>query len=407
MSLNVRPILSALLRNRTGAVLVAMQIAIALAVLVNALYIVVQRIEAMRRLTGIDVDNVLVVSSAGFTERYHPQASIQEDLTYLRGLAGVSAATAANAVPLSGGGSGTTLLTRPNEHGTESMNYFEVDEQGLDALGLHLVAGRNFRHDEIQPPLTKTDASRFVPQIIVTRALAQYLFPKQDAVGKQVYDSIGQAATIIGVVDPMLGSWPDQSHADWVFLMPRAPFTEGGGSLIYLVRTQPGLRDAVLRTAEEHLSRSNPDRVVHFVRTLNYFRDLSYLGDRSMSIYLVTVTALLIAVTCLGIFALATFNVTTRTKQIGTRRAVGARRRDIVRYFLIENALITSTGILAGCVLALAIGYWLSLEYELPRLNLYYLIGGVLVLWAIGQLAAWQPARRAAAVSPAVATRTV
>jgi putative ABC transport system permease protein len=407
MSLNIRPILSALLRNRTGAVLVAMQIAIALAVLVNALYIVMQRIEAMRRPTGIDVDNVLVISSAGFTERYHAQASIQEDLNYLRGLAGVVAATAANSVPLSGGGSSTTLVTRPNQHATESMNYFEIDEQGLDALGLHLVAGRNFRHDEIQPPLTKTDASRFVPQIIVTRALAQYLFPKEDALGKQVYDSIGQAATIIGIVDPMLGSWPTNPHADWVYLVPRSPFTEGGGSLIYLVRTQPGQRDGLIRTAEEHLSRSNPDRVVHFVRPLHYFRDLTYLGDRAMSIYLVTVTALLIAVTCLGVFALATFNVSTRTKQIGTRRAVGARRRDIVRYFLVENGLVTSTGILAGCILALGVGYWLSLQYELPRLNLYYLIGGVLVLWAIGQLAAWQPARRAAAVSPAVATRTV
>jgi putative ABC transport system permease protein len=112
-------------------------------------------------------------------------------------------------------------------------------------------------------------------------------------------------------------------------------------------------------------------------------------------------------VTCLGVFALATFNVSTRTKQIGTRRAVGARRRDIVRYFLIENGLITSTGILVGCALALGTGYWLSLQYALPRLDLYYLVGGVLLLWAIGQLAAWQPARRAAAVPPSVATRTV
>jgi len=114
-----------------------------------------------------------------------------------------------------------------------------------------------------------------------------------------------------------------------------------------------------------------------------------------------------IAVTSLGIFALATFNVSTRTKQIGTRRAIGARRRDIVRYFLIENGLITSAGVLAGCALALAAGYWLSVHYALPRLDLYYLVGGVLALWGIGLLAAWQPARRASAVPPSVATRTV
>jgi putative ABC transport system permease protein len=112
-------------------------------------------------------------------------------------------------------------------------------------------------------------------------------------------------------------------------------------------------------------------------------------------------------VTCFGIFALATFNVSTRTKQIGTRRAVGARRGDIIQYFLIENGLTTSAGILIGCALALGAGYWLSLEYALPRLNLYFLVGGVLALWGIGQLAAWQPARRAAAVPPSVATRTV
>jgi putative ABC transport system permease protein len=60
-----------------------------------------------------------------------------------------------------------------------------------------------------------------------------------------------------------------------------------------------------------------------------------------------------------------------------------------------------------GCLLALAAGYWLSVHYALPRLNLYYLVGGVLALWGIGQLAAWQPAARAAAVPPSVATRTV
>lgn len=406
-SLNVRPILSALLRNRTGAVLVAMQIAIALAVLVNALYIVMQRMEHMRKPTGIDVANVFVVSSAGFTERYHLETTIEADLRYLRSLPGVIAATATGAIPLSNGGSAQPLVLRPNEHSNDVMNAFEVDEQGLEALGLHLAAGRNFRHDEIQPALTKTDAARFVPEIIVSRALAERLFAKQNPLGKQVYDAIGQATTIIGVIDPIIGSWPDNRHADWVFFMPRTPFAEGGGSLIYLVRTQPGQRDAALGLAEAHLADSNPDRVVHYVRPLTYFRDLTYLGDRSMNIYLLTVTALLIAVTCLGIFALATFNVSTRTKQIGTRRAVGARRRDIVRYFLIENGLITSAGILAGCALALAVGYWLSLQYELPRLNLYFLVGGVLLLWAIGQLAAWQPARRASAVPPSVATRTV
>jgi putative ABC transport system permease protein len=406
MNLNVRPVLTALLRNRTGAILVAMQIAIALAVLVNALYITTQRIERMRRPTGIDVNNIFVMYSGGFTARFNIGSTLQQDLDYLRGLQDVVSATAINAIPLSDGGTADSITTTPKGPGPDNYNRFEIDEHGLEALGVQLVAGRNFRHEEIQPPLGKADASRFFDQVILSRAAAVHLFGQENPLGKPVYDSLGQVATVIGIVDPIVGSWPENEHPDDVFFGPRLAARSGVGTY-YLVRTRPGRRDAVMRIAEEHLSRMNTDRVITFNRTLAAIRDLTYLGDRTMSIYLLSVTGCLIAVTCFGIFALATFNVSTRTKQIGTRRAVGARRGDIIQYFLIENGLTTSAGILVGCALALGAGYWLSLEYALPRLNLYYLVGGVLALWAIGQLAAWQPARRAARVSPSVATRTV
>ena len=155
------------------------------------------------------------------------------------------------------------------------------------------------------------------------------------------------------------------------------------------------------------MSKSNPGRAINYVRTLELYKDRTYLGDRNMAIFLASVTALLLAITSLGIFGLATFNVSTRTKQIGTRRAVGARRGDIIRYFLVENWLITTAGVGGGCIMALAVGYWLSSEYQLPRIDLYYLLAGAVVLWGIGLLAAWQPARRAAKISPALAARTV
>jgi len=317
----------------------------------------------------------------------------------------VIAATATNSVPLSSGGDSDSLVTRPDAVRTGYINDIEIDEHGLDALGIRLIAGRNFSHQEIQPPRTKNNISSFVPEIIVSRALGEYLFPHQSPLGKQVYDAKNQVATIIGVVDPVMGNFPQNDHPDWVFFLPRMP--DEFIVVRYLVRTVPGQRDVLMRVVEAHLAKSNPDRVINYVRPLGYFKNLSYLADSSMEIYLLTVTGLVIAVTCLGIFALATFNVSTRTRQIGTRRAVGARRRDIVGYFLVENALITSAGVLIGCALALAAGYWLSLHYALPRLDLYYLVGGVLALWGIGQLAAWQPARRAALVPPSVATRTV
>jgi putative ABC transport system permease protein len=154
------------------------------------------------------------------------------------------------------------------------------------------------------------------------------------------------------------------------------------------------------------MSARNPDRVVKGVHPLLKYKKWAYLDERITVIFLVTTTTLLLAIAALGIFGLATFNVSTRTRQIGIRRALGARKRDVIQYFMVENGLVTSAGILTGCALALTVGYELSLHYQLPRLNLYYLVGGIVVLWAIGQLAAWQPARRAAQVPPSVATRT-
>jgi len=404
----LRPILSALLRNRTGAVLVAIQIAIALAVLVNAVYIVKQRVDKIGRPTGMDLQNITIVSSSGFTRDYDIVASTQSDLAYIRGVPGVITATALNSVPLSGGGSARSLANHPTDKMSDGTNaqYMEVDEHGIDALGLHLIAGRNFRAEEIQPPITAKTVARFESEIIVTKAMANEMFPNQNPLGKTVYNQTNQPATIIGVVERMQAAWPEYSHLENVYLLPRLPFSYSG-AMYYAVRTEPGKRDAVARVLEEHLTVSNQNRLIDWIRPLQSFKDRSYASDKNMQYFLVTVTGVLVGICMLGIFGLATFNVSTRTKQIGTRRAIGARRGDILRYFMIENAMITTTGILVGCAFALGVGYWLSLQYNLPRLDLYYLVAGIPVLWTIGQLAVWQPARRASAVSPSVATRTV
>ena len=399
---NIRPIASALWRNRTGATLVALQIAIGLAVLVNAVYVVKQRVDKIGRPTGMDIDNVFVVGSAGFAKDFDYRATLTEDLAYLRSLPGVVAATPSGSIPLSGGGSASTITNVPNKADGEATATFEMDEQSIAALGVTLAAGRPFDAQEILPP---TQSSEFVPQVILTKALAKVLFPPDgNALGKTVYDNLNSPAIVIGVIEQMHGTWVNWDALEHVTLFPRLP---NGPNVVYLVRAKPGQRDALMRTIEEHMGSSNPGRLLRWVRTLNYFKDNSYLDDRNMAIFLVTVTAALLAITALGIFGLATFNVSTRIRQIGTRRAVGARRTDIVRHFLIENWMVTSAGVVVGAGLALAIGYWLSVKYELPRLDLYYLVGGFMTVWILGLLAAWQPARRASAISPAVATRTV
>ena len=402
---NLRPIASALWRNRTGAMLVAFQIAIGLAVLVNAVYVVKQRVDKINRPNGMDVENIFVIASAGFAKDFDYETSWREDLATIRGLPGVKAASLVSNIPLSGGGSSSGFMAQPGEINPETAvdgNTFDIDEQGVAALGVTLAAGRAFEAHEILPA---TDAFDTAPQAIITKPVAKELFPPNgDALGKTYYDALNKPITVVGVIENMHGSWVGWDKLDHVMLFPRI---KSGPNGVYMVRTEPGRREAIMRTVEERLGTSNPGRLLRWVRPLTHFEKQSYLSDRNMAIFLVSVTSALLAITALGIFGLATFNVSTRIRQIGTRRAVGARRLDIVRHFLVENWMVTTAGVVAGCGVALAIGYWLSVQYELPRLDLYYLVGGALGIWLIGLFAALQPARRASAISPAVATRTV
>jgi putative ABC transport system permease protein len=402
---NLRPIASALWRNRTGAMLVAFQIAIGLAVLVNAVYVVKQRVDKIGRPTGMDTENMAWVRSAGFAKDYDHDATWREDIATIRAIPGVKAASLISNIPLSGGGSSSAYQSRPGEVPPKEMvqgNRYDVDEQAIAALGVKLAAGRPFEASEILPP---SDTFEDSPQAIVTKAFAKAMFPQdENFVGKTFYNGLGEPKTIVGVIEHMHGAWVGWDDLDKVVLFPRL---DNGPDSIYLVRTEPGRRDAVMREIEQKLGDSNPDRLLRWVRPFDWFIHRSYLDDRNMAIFLVSVTSALLAITALGIFGLATFNVSTRIRQIGTRRAVGARRMDIVRHFLVENWLVTTAGVVAGCGAALGVGYWISVEYELPRLDLYYLVGGVAAIWLIGLAAALQPARRASTISPAVASRTV
>jgi putative ABC transport system permease protein len=405
MTLNVRPVLSALSRNRTGAILIALEIAIALAVMVNAAWIIAQRIQQIEAPSGLDVRTTFAIGVARLSSHSDLGAAQREDLAYLRGLPGVVAATATSSIPLSSNGQGTSVSPEPGPQAPVTWTRMtEADEATLGTLGVRIVAGRNFTATDIRP-LTQNFFESY-PEVIITQSLADKLFPGGNALGKPIYAGDNNPMTIIGIASNFIPSvQPSAPPAYDALLIPQ---TAGDLGLYFcLVRTRPGMTATLLRTAEAHLASSNPDRVVFLAQTLAFYRERLHAENRNVVIFLTVVTALILCVTCLGIFGLTAFNVSTRTKQIGTMRAVGARKRDVVAHFLIENAIVLICGVVVGCTLALGVGRWLSDQYQFPRLDLHFLAIGIVVLAVIGQLAAWQPARRAAGVSPSVATRTI
>jgi putative ABC transport system permease protein len=403
MTMEMRPILSALLRNRAGAILVAIQIAITLAIVVNAVYLTQQRVSKIGRPSGIDDQNVFSFSVTGFEKGFDFHAMVRDDMALLRQMPGIVDAAPIRQVPLSGGGSSSGFYSLPDKKGKESpANYFPTDEHGAGTLGVTLSAGGTF--DPAVVEHKDQDGQVPPPQAIVSQGFATALFPDEQALGKTFYDDQGSPMKIVGIIQHMHGSWVGWDKVDRVVLFPRVG---PGPGTRYIVRAAPGEIDRVMTATELALRKRDPNRVIGKLRKMSDDKNASYAGDSLVAVTLSVVTGLVLIFSALGIFGLSTFNVNTRTRQIGTRRAVGARRRDIVRYFMTENWFITTLGVFVGCLLALGVGYWLATQYQLPRLDLYYLVAGVAGLWVVGQLAAWQPSMRAAKVSPAMATRTV
>jgi putative ABC transport system permease protein len=143
------------------------------------------------------------------------------------------------------------------------------------------------------------------------------------------------------------------------------------------------------------------------MKTYSQIRAQYFQRDTTMIGLLLASALGLLFVTALGITGLANFWVGQRTRCIGIRRAVGATRGDILRYFQTENFLIVTFGVVLGVLLAIGLNLLLMKHYELPRLPLWYLPVGAAVLWLLGQLAVLAPALRASNVPPVVATRSV
>lgn len=404
--MEIRPILSSLRRNPVAALLIAAQIALTLAILANVLFIVGERLRLMNLPSGIDEDHVFVFANQNIAGMREPAAANEEDLAALRAMPGVLAASATFTYPMGRSGWQTTITTRAGEQvgGAErsSALYF-ADTQFLDALGTRIVEGRNFEPGEIG--VFQQGDQPDPPVVLVSKGLAERLFPGERALGKMI-DITGNRGEpgqrIVGVVDAIATPWPRSQNADRVVFVPYTPAGIGG----FIVRTAPGERDRVMGQVEDTLFKLSPHRIIPNLRSFETVRADTFRNDRAMAVLLAVIGVALLAITAFGIVGQASFWVVQRTKQIGTRRALGARRRDILRYFQVENALIAVVGIGAGSLLALTVNALLVKNLGFDRLPWTWLPVGAIVVILLGQLAVFGPARRASRIPPAIATRS-
>jgi putative ABC transport system permease protein len=402
----VHPILSAMRRNKFGALLIAAQMAVTLAFLANALTLVEQRTAWSARPSGLDEPDIFVMASEMLDHGGDLAASQAGDIDALRALPGVADAFTTDMYPMEGGGwiEGVHLTADqkiPSAHAAHYMG----DEHALHTMGLKLIAGRNFTPTEIT---NRTETVYTVPSgFIITKALAEKLFPQGNALGQSIFvETDSKSSPIIGIVDRLQGPMTvatgfNSTYAENSVITPDRLV---GDYNVYMVRAQPGQLNAVMKAAEAKLMQIQPNRILQ-VTSMSQVRSEAYRGDHGLIVLLTCICVALLIVTAFGIIGLTSYWVAQRRQQIGIRRALGATRQAIVRYFQTENFVIAAAGAALGIAFAIALNLWMVRSFEMVRMNNSRAIVGAVIILLLGQFAVLWPAFRAASIPPALATR--
>ena len=404
--MQIQPILSALKKHRLSTALIALEIALACAVLCNACYLIAGRLSAMRIDSGVDETSLGFLSLQGFDGSQASDLNARV-VTGLRAIPDVESVHVINSVPFGPQAGAVGITLDPAGKQFRGVPELYIGDPGTpEALGLQLVAGRMPTAEDYQAIKTFVPSSS---RVLITRTLAEHLWPGKNPLGKEFWSGPFHFR-VIGVVASLAIQQYDEEGehgAQWTVFVPAQPRPQLAGT--YLIRAKPQDLDRVMTEAKAAMARIAPDAVVDHEdsQTIRELRRHFFQTDRAMAGLLVGVIVALLGVTAFGIVGLASFWVAQRRKQIGIRRALGATRADILRYFQTENFLIVTFGIVLGIALAIGINLGLMKFFEVPRLPLWYLPVGAIALWLLGQLAVLVPALRAAAVPPVVATRSV
>ncbi|HYO79398.1 MAG TPA: FtsX-like permease family protein [Thermoanaerobaculia bacterium] len=414
--MNIGPILRAMKHNRTRVVLLVLEIAMTLAIVTNCVNVIIAERAKMARPSGFDDDNILWMRSRPFAEEFRDNAylenNIEADLQAIRSVPGVRAVANSHMLLWEGGGSGTQIKAAGAPGTPHPTQRYYATKDIFDSIGMKVVEGRGFT-DSDYPAAGVEQEPRVA---VISRTVAKTLFPDGQALGKSIVQATdsgapeGEPLTVVGLVDTFFNPYgfnPDswRGMADRVIFMPSRIGSFGNGTR-FLIRTEPGAMPAVMAELEKRLPAANPGRVLEFKPTPE--KKSQWFSTARLTIGVMTgLIIALVFVTGLGILGITALAVSERTKQIGTRRALGATRTDILRHFMLENWLTTTAGIVLGVVAAYALNFLLVSQVTDVKMPWQLIATGMVLLWLNGLLATLPPALRAMNVPPSIATRSV
>jgi putative ABC transport system permease protein len=392
--LDIGPIVKSLLRHKVVPLLMLLQLALSVAIVSNILFFISERVSEVTRPRGFDEDKLGKVSFFRDLTNVNFSQEVFADLEFLRLQEGIDEATVTSGIPMSGSGISSRFKLAPEASDVYPTNILYTDDHAIPTFGFKLVEGRNFLPEEIGI-YPEADMPRQM-QAIVTQSYAKLISPDASSLGIVLYRS-NDAYTIVGVIKDFVGYWPDWEFSHNGMLIASIP-RNWAKNLVFRSE-EKNLTALVLKTSEQLVDKEAA-RTLWGEEPVATSTRKQYNSEYSMIKILSVVVVLLVFVNALGIVGLTTFWVNQRRKQIGIRRALGATKMMIMRYFIIENVIIVLSASVLGALIAYTGSGYMVKSYAVDLLPWIYIPCATLVVLILSLAAAIVPVRKATLVSP-------
>jgi predicted permease len=391
--------------QRLQTTLAISQVALCFGLLVGA-NLMVRSFMAMQR-ADLGFDHRPILSARGYLagdaydEVTARAAFYRQVITVLSSLPQASAAAITTSIPGDDGGTERRLVIdgRTSEQDEVNVQSIGISPALFEAIDLPLVAGRTFTEQETENP--EADVA------LINQRLARRLWPDSSAIDRRIGFRFGDDILwlrVVGIAPDVhyeeIGEETEQSRLN--VYVPYA--RDGSRSMAMLVRAQ-GSPDALVAPAREALRRIGPTFPVYRLMPMRELRRYTTWEQEFFGNLMAVFAAFALLLACLGIYALISYSVGRRSREIGVRLALGARPADVIGMLLRESVRVGGTGLVVGLTLALMIA----------RALVGTLYGVAVDAWLFASMAAplalailaatWLPARRAARVEPTVALR--
>ncbi|GLX78350.1 ABC transporter permease [Thalassotalea insulae] len=404
--MDIKPILLSLKHNKFMAFLVIIQVAFTMGVLTSSILIAATTLRAWNMPSGIPHNDVIRISPQFYEVNKNIEQAIIRDIERVQQMPGVVNIAPSNAVPFTAENVIKVFTSAEKEAQPYRTVVFESDENLFDVLSLQLIEGRWLTAADVikgeQANLTER-----APVVMVSEDMAKALFGDSSAIGQTIWlEAQGDPVQIVGIYNNfMTGERLNGNGLSYHSIIRPQVTWSSSEQPHYLIRMEQGMASASLEDILAIFYQER-GRYINSSELLKRTQKRMYDGRGSRALTFLVISAVLVIITALGITGLTAFQITQKRKQIGARRALGAKKSDIMRYFLTENSILTLTGLLIGLALTLSITFEVSERMEENVFNVGIFAVTALALWLINLLAVWFPAKRAANVAPAIVTRS-